>query len=309
MLHRSFIDGKYEVKVNESIAYVNIEKIQNEDSMRNMLMNDFKIVGKVDQFPDYHGIINVYKVMMTFPYLQEGFSNELTNWKKECIKYLNRLLEVVKYYTKTYWLDLLNEHDIQYFRIHEMTDNNGKKKKGFMLIPEGLFFPIKTYSIQERNEEISSALKNNIPISDSERLLFDSMNYFIKGLFNMSVIVANSSLEVYIEEYIYDFYILKYNKNESKNRTRKALEGDSLHKKVRRNFFQNKKHEELLENKMYSLFHYTREKRKDAIHYNLEIDENESKTIIYNVLTFSSFLIEKYLTIQKQLLGEWSYHN
>src|SRR5690242_10087790 len=107
MLHRSFIDGKYEVKVNEDIAYVNIEKIQNVDSMRNILMNDFKIVGKVDQFPDYHGIINVYKVMMTLPYLQQWSSDELPNWKKECIKYLNRLLEVVKYYTKTYWLDLL----------------------------------------------------------------------------------------------------------------------------------------------------------------------------------------------------------
>ncbi len=36
---------------------------------------------------------------------------------------------------------------------------------------------------------------------------------------------------------IYDIYILKYNKQEAKDRTRLALDGKNLHVKVRKNFF------------------------------------------------------------------------
>ena len=69
---------------------------------------------------------------------------------------------------------------------------------------EGTFYPVQRYSIGDKKDEITSALKNGIPVSDSERLLLDSMNYFTKGLFNIAIIIANTSLELFIEEYVND---------------------------------------------------------------------------------------------------------
>ena len=127
ILHRAFFDGEYTINVDATSATIKIDKIQNNESILKVSMGDFQFFGKQDQVADYHGVTNIYKVKMTFPSYDKNDLFESTSLKKECIRYLNPLLETIRYHTKDYWLDRLNEHDIQYFRILEEVDNSGKK--------------------------------------------------------------------------------------------------------------------------------------------------------------------------------------
>ena len=70
-----------------------------------------------------------------------------------------------------------------------------------------------------------------------------------------------------------------------------ALEGKSLHHKVRKNFFKNKNHESLLRSEeIYKKFDDVREIRRKAIHQYEELNREESLDTIRDVMCFIDHL-------------------
>jgi hypothetical protein len=104
VLHRAIFDGEFTVNVENKSAIIKIEKIQNNESILKVFMGDFQFYGTQDQIADYHGVTNIYKVNMTFPSYKKKHPFDSTFLKKECIRYLNPLLETIRYYTKDFWL-------------------------------------------------------------------------------------------------------------------------------------------------------------------------------------------------------------
>ena len=92
ILPMAFIDeGKYSVKIEKDITTVMITLLPNKEVMERI--SDIVSFGKPKMIPDPHGVVNMTKVTIEFPYLIEPYNSI----KQECIKYLNRLIEVVRY--------------------------------------------------------------------------------------------------------------------------------------------------------------------------------------------------------------------
>ena len=140
ILHREFIrEGEYNVKKDGIVAKITVTRIQNKESMQKM-MGQLESMGRVETTHHYHGVINISKIRITLPYHKEF--GEPVEFKKECIPFLNRLIEVVRYKTKAYWITPLTDHDIRYFDIVENVDDTGKTTHGFSFVPNALVFPV-----------------------------------------------------------------------------------------------------------------------------------------------------------------------
>jgi len=117
---------------------------------------------------------------------------------------LNRLIEVVRYKTNKYWIPPINEHDIIFFNVLEKVDDAGKKRTGWVLVPDGLVLPLDAKNQTDVQDEIAEMLKNERVVPVFANLLLDSFNYFATGRFNESVIVANIALEEMVKNHLYD---------------------------------------------------------------------------------------------------------
>jgi len=288
-IHREFVkDGKYNVKRNNIIAGITVSRIQNIESMEK-IMGKLKSVGKAEKSHDYHGTVNISKVQITLPYYKSF--NEPLELKREFIPFLNRLIEVVRFKTNAYWITPLTEHDIEYFDIIEKVDDTGRATGGFSLVPDALVFPIRTTDQENVKEEISNLLENEIQIPRVESLLLDSYNYFATSQFNLAVIIANTALEIFIEQHLKLILSKKYSGKQFQSKLSLALDGKNLHHKVARNFFNNRKHNELINsNTLYQNFDYARKSRAKAVHNDIELERDESMNTIKYILGFIEHL-------------------
>ena len=118
ILPMAFIDeGKYSVKIEKDITTVMITLLPNKEVMERI--SDIVSFGKPKMIPDPHGVVNMTKVTIEFPYLIEPYNSI----KQECIKYLNRLIEVVRYQTRIYWIPSISDRDIFKYSFEAMNEN------------------------------------------------------------------------------------------------------------------------------------------------------------------------------------------
>ena len=229
--------------------------------------------------------------------------DEPLEFKREFIPFLNRLIEVVRFKTKAYWITPITEHDIVYFDIIEKIDDTGKSTWVFSLVPDALLFPIQTIDQENVKQDISHMLENNIQVPRFELLLLDSYNYFATSQFNLAVIIANTALEIFIEQYIKQILSQKYDGKRLQSKVSLALEGKKLHHKVRRNFFYSQNHGELLKSHpIYEKFDFARESRRKAVHSDVELDRNTSLNSIKYISDFIHYLRKNIDEIGKYII-------
>jgi hypothetical protein len=68
--------------------------------MKSSFINDFEFTGQVTSIPDYHGIFEIYLLEQVLPTFK--ITNGKPNYKQECIKFLNKLIDVVRVCTSKY---------------------------------------------------------------------------------------------------------------------------------------------------------------------------------------------------------------
>lgn len=205
-------EGEYEVLLNDMTAKITVELIQNDASLGNVGGMNVSTTGsgRVSFSSDSFGIANVTKIIIEFPKiisskLDEKEINPIVLSlvvKQECIRYVNRLIEVIRIHTKKYWLRYISEQDVLGYSSTQIDDNEKSFKTMIMDFGSGLSFPIQVLEQKGVHDKIIQSLKTNQKISYDSNLYLDAIGYYFTRRFNTAVAMMYVGLEVGISNYI-----------------------------------------------------------------------------------------------------------
>jgi hypothetical protein len=128
-LHRGFVaDGKYDVYVGGKKAIIEVKRERNSYALQKIFRR-FTPLTPLEEY-DIHGIVNICHITMklSLPFKLVNNSNQSDDIKSECLKYLNRLVEVVRYKTRKYWLLPVINNELLYADISYLIDASGRRK-------------------------------------------------------------------------------------------------------------------------------------------------------------------------------------
>jgi hypothetical protein len=298
-LHKNFVDeSEYSLILKGMESTINVKRILNESSRNTIFLNDLKTTGRLSQNPDYHGISEVYIIRQT---IDSHKDIDKSRCKLLCIEFLNKLIDSVRLCTGKYWLDNVIESDLIYFRFL----GDDERPTGFMI--DDTDDLTTSFDLKEQNEvrnQINNLLLSDRNLDNYHLLIMESKNFILKSKYNIAIILSNTALEVYFEDYVKKIYHAKYPNNplERDKKIRIVLEGKKLHKKVQRFIYENKSHKELLESdKHYQEFDYARNSRTNSVHRNNSQNiEAAQKTLEY-IEGFVKFMEDKYCILLERI--------
>jgi len=280
----SIIDeGTYEVSLDGKLAKITIEKEMRSQQDIEKIMG-WKISttggGKVEMYPDSHGVSSFSKIKIEWSYYFKNISRmefmgnfekmiEVPSVKEECVKYLNRLIDVLRFKTNQYWIQPILEQDILQYQ-HEGIDDSGKPQQSFVMdMGAGVGYPLQTIKAEKVKSEILDMLKNEKVIPFFNKYLLDGIRYFNSKQFNDVVITINIGLEILIK---------KYTEMKARENGIHIDQVKSLHKFLRKQF-PKVFHSSLIEDNptLWEKFDYVRDGlRTKAVHYGQKITPNEA---------------------------------
>jgi hypothetical protein len=133
--------GNYELLVQNKRVNISIVYEQNKERMEQM--TGFAIEsgggGNVEITRDAHGIANISKVTMEVPAAVDQLGGtELfetsSSIKQECVMYFNRLVEVVRYVSRQYWITPISSREIIELNVVKENDDGEKQEFGHPIL-------------------------------------------------------------------------------------------------------------------------------------------------------------------------------
>jgi hypothetical protein len=169
-------------------------------------------MGDVAIMPDDPiGTVNVSKVILEMPDSvtdsKDGVSKDMREThlsiQRYTIDYLNRLVEVIRYTTHRYWIRRLSGFYINIYNIEIIGDDGRGRSITMFGAPRGYTVPIVIRPEEEVKTDLDKMLLDEDPIPISENLMLDALQFCSYGHFSESIIVANISIEVFVERKIF----------------------------------------------------------------------------------------------------------
>jgi hypothetical protein len=198
----------------------------------------------------------------------------------------------------------VNENELLYADIIKLTDEEtGKKKEGYidMSCVAALDIPIKTEN--EVKDQITQALKNEENVYYSDSLILDAYNYILLGRYNECIVVSNLALEIFILEILRAILRTEYDTDYELNQALNRVLETKLHTTVRKNFFANKKHDELmLESETYRKFDVARDFRRKVMHHGEKLNKDDAEKNINNIFNVNLYLIQNAGAFREHIL-------
>jgi hypothetical protein len=241
--------------------------------------------GNIQLLPDDpNGFMNISNISIELPFLIESsepglsfsmMSNmdtrpDIQEIKKHCLECLNRLIDVVRYNTKRYWMRTLREQDLFIYKITR--EKNGREEDElFFSPPSGYNYPVQIIDEDSVKPSILEMLQKRTPLPLYLKLWLDGLSLYSSGRFNEAVINANISFEVFLDEYLSEKYKAAGKSDEEIEQLLAKDFKDGMHKLMRRQFFAGQSHEDLTNtgDPIYLKFDNFRKKRTNAIHHRM----------------------------------------
>jgi hypothetical protein len=297
-------EGEYNIRLSGRTSKVKIEHIKNSEGIEKA--KGIKIMGTPKTIPDDpSGLYYISNVEMKIPLLQgELLDDWLINDRivaYVCMRYLNRLTEVIRFATRRYWIRMISQKDIDIFRIK--TDNgNGLQPSLFKLgFAEGYIFkPLPIYEQSSRKNLIDKILTKGHRLQLSENLIFDALNNFFSGKFSEAVIIINISLEVFVEEFSTERYKAEGNDENTANEMVDKLFDGKFHKTFRKAFFENLSDTKRKSHPIWIKFENVRAMRKQVMHPHTKIPTHqETQQVFLNIVSIRDWILS--LSYNKQI--------
>ena len=239
--------------------------------------------------------MNICRITLTLslPFNLENKSNKGYQVKLECLKYLNRLVEVVRFKTKKYWLLPVVEHEILYADISDFIHDSGKKKEGYVDMSEVSMLNLPMLAESDVLPEIQHLLKSGERINYSDSLILDSYYYIFLGKYNESVITSNFALEMFILESLKEILQFRYaSETELEHALHNVLE-KNLRYTFRKNFMGGKDHLTLMKDSdIYRKFDTARDFRANVLHNGLEPNRSDAELNLTCIYDVNNYLIQ-----------------
>jgi hypothetical protein len=213
----TFIDeGTYTVSMDKISAKVSIKYFPSHNRFAEV--TGLSVATGLDP-DDSSGIIHFSSIMIEFPFLlhdlTEGFDFDSSNSHSPsyydtlfelCLRYLNRLVYVVRFCTGRYWIKLISPDSLH---VHGIIEENkeGGEGKSFIRVPTGRPFEWNIKNQPDVQVKIDELLKSESRIPISENLFLEALNYYYHSDLPQAIITANTSLEVLVMDDMINSYI------------------------------------------------------------------------------------------------------
>ncbi len=190
------IEGDFDVSLNGNIGKIKIELFPKDGTE--------KVIG-----------LAVSQITVEIPYSVQENEEPTTNKrgyvspptspiKREALNYFNRLIDVLRWKTRKFWIREISEFDIQYIKITEK-DDTGKTRSGFSLDMGNPSFPPYPMNSLDENalrSDINALLNNEGTVALHDIQFLDSINYYQTGRFDDAVVTMNIALESFVSTYL-----------------------------------------------------------------------------------------------------------
>lgn len=312
-------DGTYDVSLNGIVAKITTHR-ENTVSRQAQMMGMEAMIpqgGTLTMENDFYGLVNITRIQVELPYLihptrtrnlGDGRLEDLShdnhiNVQRDCLLYLNRLIEVIRWQTRRYWIHNLSGTDI-YLNSFDLFDNNERNVGGQIHgQPIYTLFNLPNFALNQsdRKQEIDTTLKNEERIPVHDALYLDALHDFSQGRFNKAVMVINTALESATTEFLLQSLL---SKGESKDDAKKKIDqilkfgkkknGKSgFHKILTEDFKEITGRSLEGEQELWLGFNDARLKRKTTLHpYIGQLSEEVAKKAIIDVLKVMNWVLQ-----------------
>ncbi|MFL6487226.1 MAG: hypothetical protein ACJ71D_11035 [Nitrososphaera sp.] len=282
-------------KVNINVVYE-----QNKEHIEQM--TGFAIEGggggNVEITRDAHGIANISKVTMELPATADQFDRtELfetsSSIKQEYVMYFNRLVEVVRYVSRQYWITPISSREI--IELTVVIENDNQEKTGIWSsdFENPLLFPLKTSEQRQVRPTVDGLLKSEFRIPLYESLFLDAVNYFETGKFNETVILANVVLEELVTLYLYKKLTEKMSLEKADVEIERIKKSKKFEKKMSFHFNHVDGRSLQDNDELWQKLLYIRARRKEAIHPRIkDINREEAYNTLEYTLSLSQWVVK-----------------
>jgi len=290
-------EGEYRIRLRDRTSILNIRYVENNEGIEKT--KGMHIHGSPQIIPDDpHGLYYISEVDMSIPLLPTEKSED---WLMDnsvvsyvCLKYLNRLTEVIRFTTHRYWIKMITMKDIDIFKV-ELKNGEQPQPSVTQLLgyPTGFNFePLPIHAQAAKKGLIEKILVKGHRLPLSENLILDSLNYFHSGKFSEAIITINISLEVFVEGFLIDRYTAEGNDEKTANeRVDKMFDG-KFHTTMRKAFFDNMTDDERNKHDMWIKFDNIRKKRKNVIHPHTKIPSHaETYQLFLDVISIRDWVL------------------
>ena len=294
-------EGQYIICLDKKNIILVMKYVQSAAALDSI--TEMTTVGNITITPDDpEGLANHSKITIRFPFLIfiKTINDEFDEDKEleyyhqirmECIRYLNRLREVIQHFTNRYWIRSISPSHVNIYNIEWQYEDGRKQGYHRVGTQEGSSFPIKIKEQTCVSKEIREALLQNSKIPLSERLYFDSLNFFNYGRYQEAIINANTAMEVRLIEQITK--VAQINRK-TDDEVVKILDDISTPKKfeskIKRAFLRNITAQAFNELEIIKKLKRIRDKRGNVVHPYVKFFGEEETRLqlldIYNIMTW-----------------------
>ena len=294
----TFSDEKeYLVKLSGQIASIKIKHIKNSEGIEKI--KNIIIHGNPKMVPDDpEGLMFFSEVEIEFPFSIQALSKEynvddVTLLTYICTNYLNRLSEVIRYFTHRYWIMPISENIIDIISIESEDENSRKPYMPFRFgYPQGHVFPMIIYNESDKQNIINKVLQEGQSLHLNENLILDSLHFFYSGRFSESIMIANIALEVCVDEFLMEKYLAEGNSYETALALVDKFFKGKFHQTMKKAFFNTMTDEERLNHKMWKKLESIRNIRRSVIHsYPKKADRNDAYNLLIDLIDLRIWII------------------
>lgn len=309
-------EGEYAITLSGKTAIVTIKHEYNQSGMENMTSMGMRPLGpgKLVMEPDHHGIANYAKVTVAFSYAVNPIVTDIStipqndhfkivgNAKtiedhigpvtRECMNYLNRLVEVVRCYTGKYWIPPLSGRDI-FMNSIAVSGDDGMTHQIMPLGPAamGLYFPLQIRQESQLQDVISKALKEEEEIPFYYNLFLDAISYFSEAKFNEAIIVINIVLEAIVAEHLYRKLLEGGTGDEDAKKRVNNIFGDGLHEVMKKHFPAIDGRDFSSNEALWKKFDHARLLRKHTMHPKTrKLSEQETRETLHDIIEITNWM-------------------
>ncbi len=313
-------DGVFEVSIDGKTAKITTVR-ENTVSRQQQMMGMAFVAPQgvtLTMENDFYGLVNITRVRIELPYLirptktrdlGNGRLEDLShdnhiNVQKDCILYLNRLIEVVRWYTRRYWIHNLSGSDV-YLNNFDLFDDAGNNVGGQIHgQPIHTLFNLPNLVVSQSaiQNEIDASLKSEERVPVHDTLYLDALHDFSQGRFNKAVMVINTALESATTEYLLQKLIKNgVSREDAKKKIdsfisfgKKRNKKSGFHKVLTEDFKEVTGRSLEDETVLWKGFNDARLKRKTTLHpYVGKLSESVAREAIINILKVMNWVLQE----------------
>jgi hypothetical protein len=293
-------EREYSIRLSGRIAIVKIKHVKNSEGIE--ASKGIRFEGSPKMVPDDPlGAMYISNIEIEFPFSPQDLlvnnptADEVSVMTDVSMKYLSRLTEVIRFATHRYWIKMISQSDVS---IYDIVVEDEQSRQAYSVTipisyPQGYSLPIQIYEESFKRNFIDTILVKGHRVMLSENLIMDALNQYHSGRFSEAIIIANVSLEAFVEEFLLQKFLAEGKTNEeASDAVDQFVEGKKFLTTMKQAFFESMKDQERKDHPMWIKIMHVRTKRKEVVHPHVKrAEQAEAYEVIAEIIDIRKWIM------------------